>query len=54
MNEKLQLHDAVVQLHDVARLIEQQLGTGQLSIDVRDAADRLNTLINPIKMEAKQ
>lgn len=52
MNEKSQqLNDAVVQLHDIARLIEQRLGTGQLSMDVRSAADRLNTLINPAKQE---
>ena len=53
MNEKSQqLNDAVVQLHDIARLIEQSIGTGQLSIDIRSAADRLNVLINPVKLES--
>jgi hypothetical protein len=52
MNEKSQqLNDAVVQLHDIARLIEQRLGNGQLSMDIRNAADRLNILINPVKQE---
>jgi hypothetical protein len=46
MNEKL--HDAVIALHDLARLIEQEIGTGQLSEDIRSCAGRLNTLINPI------
>ena len=40
-----QLNDAVVQLHDIARLIEQQIGQGLLSSDLRDCADRLASLI---------
>jgi hypothetical protein len=39
------LEQAVIQLHDVARLIEKEIGTGQLSEDVRKCADRLNTYI---------
>ncbi len=54
MNEKSQLLDAVVQLHDIARLVEQTMGTGLLSEDIRSAADRLNVLINPLKMEVMQ
>jgi hypothetical protein len=54
MNEKSQLLDAVVQLHDIARLVEQTIGTGLLSEDIRSAADRLNVLINPLKMEVMQ
>lgn len=50
MNEKLQrLNDVVIQLHDIARLIEQDIGMGQLSDDIRKAADRLNVLIGPVK-----
>jgi hypothetical protein len=45
MNEKYQLHDAVIQLHNIARLVEQDIGTGQLSQDIRNAADRLNMLL---------
>lgn len=47
MNEKL--HDAVVELHDIARLIEQEIGAGKLSEDVRAAADRLNQLLKPME-----
>jgi hypothetical protein len=51
MNEKSQqLNDAVVQLHDIARLVEQTIGSGLLSEDIRAAADRLNVLINPVKL----
>ena len=53
MNEKSQqLNDAVVQLHDIARLVEQTIGSGLLSEDIRSAADRLNVLINPVKLES--
>ena len=44
MNEKFQLHEAVIQLHDIARLVEQEIGAGQLSQDIRDAADCLHML----------
>lgn len=40
-----QLEQSVINLHDIARLIEQSVGKGQLSDDVRDCANRLNTLI---------
>jgi hypothetical protein len=45
MNEKYQLHDAVIQLHEIARTIESDIGSGQLSQDIRNAADRLNMLL---------
>jgi hypothetical protein len=44
----MDLTDAVIKLHDVARLVERQIGTGQLSDDIRKCADRLNTLIKEI------
>lgn len=44
-----QLNDAVVELHNIARLIEQEIGTGKLSEDVRAAADRLNQLLKPME-----
>ncbi len=44
------LNDAVIVLHDVARLIENQVGQGQLSHDVRDCADRLHQLTKPIEI----
>jgi hypothetical protein len=43
------LPDAVIQLHDIARKVEQEIGTGQLSEDIRKCADRLTVLINPAK-----
>jgi|688.fasta_scaffold970030_2 hypothetical protein len=36
--------DLVIQLHDIARIIEKQLGVGQLSSDIRNAADRLHAV----------
>ena len=47
------LEQAVIQLHDVARLIEQHMGRGLLSEDVRHCADRLHQLTkyNYIKKE---
>jgi hypothetical protein len=39
------LDEAIIQLHDVARTVEKQIGTGQLSDDIRNCADRLNTLV---------
>ncbi len=42
MNEKFL--DAVIELHNIARLIEQEIGSGLLSEDIRSAADRLHML----------
>ena len=47
MNE--QLAQAVINLHDIARLVEQQLGKGALSEDLRKCADRLHLLNKPMK-----
>ena len=41
----MELKDEIIKLHDIARKIEQELGVGQLSEDIRKAADRLNTLL---------
>lgn len=38
----LNLVDAVIQLHDVARLVESEIGIGNLSQDIRNIADRLH------------
>lgn len=43
------LDEAIMQLHDVARTVEQQIGNGQLSEDIRNCADRLNTLVKESK-----
>jgi len=38
----LELVDAVIALHEIARTIEREIGRGQLSDDVRSCADRLH------------
>ncbi len=43
-----QLNQAVIHLHDIARLIESNIGSGQLSEDVRGCADRLHALLQPL------
>ena len=40
----LALIDAVIQLHDIARLVGEEIGRGQLSDDIRSCADRLHEL----------
>ena len=40
----LELVDAVVALHEIARTVEQETGYGQLSDDIRKCADRLHEL----------
>jgi hypothetical protein len=40
----LELIDAVIKLHDIARLVEQEIGEGNLSHDIRNVADRLHEL----------
>jgi hypothetical protein len=37
--------DEIIKLHDIARKIEQEIGVGKLSEDIRQAADRLNVLV---------
>jgi hypothetical protein len=34
----------VIRLHDIAREVEQKIGAGELSQDIRACADRLNDL----------
>lgn len=40
----LEIVDAVVALHDIARTVEREVGRGQLSDDIRKCADRLHEL----------
>jgi len=40
----LALIDAVIQLHDIARLVTEEIGPGKLSDDIRNCADRLHEL----------
>jgi hypothetical protein len=39
-----ELEYAVIRLHDIARLIEEKVGVGELSQDIRSCADRLSEL----------
>ena len=39
-----ELKDAVIQLHDIARLVENTIGKGTLSEDLRDFADKLSII----------
>ena len=39
---------AVLRLHDIARLIEQKVGKGALSDDLRALADRLSETVNVV------
>jgi hypothetical protein len=38
----MELQERIIQLHDIARAIEQEIGVGQLSEDIRKVADRLH------------
>jgi len=40
--------DEIIKLHDIARKIEQEIGVGPLSEDIRKAADRLHEVIYAI------
>jgi hypothetical protein len=41
----MELKDEIIKLHDIARKIEQEIGKGQLSEDIRNSADRLTELL---------
>lgn len=38
----LKLVDAVIQLHDVARVVEAEIGTESIANEIRQLADRLH------------
>jgi hypothetical protein len=40
----LQLVDAVIALHEIARTVAEEIGVGQLHDDIRNCADRLHEL----------
>ena len=39
------LDEAIINLHDIARLIEKEIGKGNLSDDIRQCANRLNFVV---------
>ena len=44
----MELTDDIIKLHDIARKVEQEIGVGQLSEDIRRAADRLHEVLYAI------
>jgi len=54
MQQDDKLAEAVIQLHNIARMIESEIGQGLLSDDVRDCANRLHMIIRPIKPAQEQ
>ena len=43
--DRNELEQAIIELHNIARLVERDIGPGELSHQIRDAADTLSTLI---------
>jgi len=41
---KVEFVDAVIELHNIARLVESEIGVGNLSADLRNCADRLHVI----------
>jgi len=42
------LEEIVIKLHNLAAIIEKEIGVGNLSQDVRKTADRLSEVINDV------
>ena len=40
------MEQQVIELHNIARLIEQKIGIGTLSKSIRESADKLSEVIN--------
>ena len=43
--------ELVLALHDIARAVEARLGSCQISEDIRDCADRLHEIGEPLKVK---
>lgn len=43
--------ELVIALHDIAREVEARLGECQISEDIRDCADRLHEIGEPLKVK---
>jgi hypothetical protein len=41
----MELKDKIIQLHDIARAVEQQIGICELSQDIRKVADKLHEVL---------
>jgi hypothetical protein len=42
----MDLNESIIELHNIARLVEQQIGKGLLAEDIRKCADRLADIIS--------
>jgi hypothetical protein len=49
----MDIADKIIQLHDIARFVENNIGKGQLSDDIRSCADRLTKMITGVVIETK-
>jgi hypothetical protein len=45
MQDAIKLDEHVMRLHEIARAIEQEIGKGELTNDLRQLADRLSELL---------
>jgi hypothetical protein len=43
-----ELEDKIIELHNIARTVEKNIGVGELSQDIRAAADRLHEILNAV------
>lgn len=43
-----EINDQIVRLHDIARVVEKEIGIGELSKEIRDCADKLSELANAV------
>jgi len=41
----MELQDTIIELHDIARLVEEEIGVEKLSEDIRKVADRLHEVL---------
>jgi hypothetical protein len=41
--------DAITKLHEAARVVEQDIGIGELSKNIRNCADKLHTIFNEME-----
>lgn len=53
MTSSMDIADKIIQLHDIARFVETNIGKGQLSDDIRSCADRLTRLITGVIIDKK-
>ncbi len=45
MKQNYELVDAIIELHNIARLVERKIGQSTISENIRDCAERLNNIV---------